>query len=196
MTKIATSKAFGLVETLIASAIIIVVVFALTAVSSITLAGTRRTQEHAQAMNLAQEGIEVARQIRDTNWIDSDRTTSWNKLVATNQSAPVWTIPALNSGYSVSFIDSGSPQISRLFLSTAGIGGVAGAGQKITLDGSDFVRKIKSETVGELLPGVDCSGSTPNDKSVCAIKITSTVKTPSGADVSVSEVLTNWRPNF
>lgn len=134
------------------------------------------------------------RAIRDTAWIDKDPATSWNKLVAVNTDTPNWSPPTTGQEYSAAFINNAhSPSWHRFYLST----GVDGGKETIILGNSKFLRSIRSESTGALLPGINCSSTADeSDKSNCAMKITATVTTPSGADVSVSEVLTNWRPNY
>lgn len=82
MKNIYTKKGFTLVETLVAiSILLIAVVGPMSAIgASITQLGVARDQ--MIAVNLAQEGIETVRQIRDSNmlekWITLDSTTSWD----------------------------------------------------------------------------------------------------------------------
>jgi hypothetical protein len=83
------------------------------------------------------------------------------------------------------------------------------SGQTIRIDGSDpttgteFTRAIKVEDAGELLPAdtTDSTTSAATDvqKSSTAIKVTCNVIWKyNGNDkkISVSEILTNWRPNY
>ncbi|PIP51609.1 hypothetical protein COY43_00565 [Candidatus Berkelbacteria bacterium CG_4_10_14_0_8_um_filter_35_9_33_8] len=71
-------SAFGLIETIIASGILIVVVGALALVSSVVLKSSRQTSEDLMANYLIYEVFESARQIRGTNYIDENSDTSWD----------------------------------------------------------------------------------------------------------------------
>jgi len=181
-------KGFGIIEALIASTIIIIIVFSLTAVARGTMRASDNMQERAQAAQLAQEGIEVVRQIRDTNWIDGSAVTSWNSFVCT-ASGSALTCPALpiaTANYKIVF-----NSLNRFSLADAGT-----TGELIKLgniDGFAFKRFIKFESVGALLPDV-VNPSLTKDK--YSTKVTVTVTTPSGEDIAVSEMLTNWRPQY
>ena len=79
-------SAFGLIETILASGILIVVVGALALISSVVLKSSRQTSEDLMANYLIYDVFESARQIRGTNYIDEDPNTSWdNGLVAGNK---------------------------------------------------------------------------------------------------------------
>lgn len=159
-----TQKAFGLVETLVASTVIIMVVSSLTVISSVTLRSTDRTQQRAQAANLAQEAIETVRQIRDSNWIDQGTTTTnWDSLTCTSAGLINFNLTS-----------------KRFCLNT-------GITESIALNNQTFTRTIVFSDTDDLLDGTDPNNST---------KVTVTVNTPSGAVVTVSDVLTNWRPNY
>ena len=190
MTKTKKTNGFGLLEVLIASSIILIVILSLAAVSNSTLRSTYQIDERAQAINLAQEGIEVVRQIRDTNWIDQKTETKWSDIALVPGFS--WTnVGAVSpaSRFSIGFNDGLAPNRLYLYHET-------GASQTVTLNGSKFTRMIFFDNVGSLVPGVTCDSINPSDKSGCAIKATATVITPSGTQFSVSEVLTNWRPNY
>jgi hypothetical protein len=62
---------FGLLEVLFATSIFILVVAGLVALSRLALRNALLSMHRAQAYNLAQDGLEAVRQIRDTNWIDT-----------------------------------------------------------------------------------------------------------------------------
>lgn len=61
---------FGLLEVMFATAIFIVVVGSMVTLSRLSLRNAVLATHRAQAFNLAQDGLEVIRQMRDTNWID------------------------------------------------------------------------------------------------------------------------------
>lgn len=84
--------AFGLIEVLIAAALVATAIGALFAVSAMTVRLTTLAQDRLIASQLAREGIEVARQIRDTNFVsetclnnnqaNADCYNWWNGLSA------------------------------------------------------------------------------------------------------------------
>jgi len=161
-------KGFGILEVLVSSVIIITILMALVFIGRTALTNSSYIQEKAQAVYLAQEGIEIVRQIRDTNWIDRDNTTGWNSLAAGN--------------YGISYN------------STTKKYGLAGSNDSVTMNNLTFTRTIKIENTGSLLPGSGGSDIHPSDN---AFKVTSTITWNNGSKtVSVSEILTNWRPNF
>lgn len=84
MDKKYQKKAFGLLEVLLAGVIIIIVLSALMVVARSSMDNSILLQQRAQATYLAQEGIEIVRQVRDTNYIDESNTTKWNTLVGDN----------------------------------------------------------------------------------------------------------------
>lgn len=184
------SQGFGIIEVLLASVIIIVVVFSLSAVASSSLTATDRSADRTQAVNLAQEGIETVRQIRDSHWIDQDSTSDWGKWVNTGSG---WNLVNASTEYSVSYVSA----LGRYSLVPASL-----ASKEIKLDNSIFNRVIKISDVkanaasgsNGLIRGKDVNESKlMQDK---AYKVTVDVTTPSGAVVTVSEVLTDWRPNY
>jgi hypothetical protein len=185
-------KAFGIVEVLIASTIIIVIVFTLTAAANSAMNLSDKMQERAQATQYAQEAIEIVRQMRDSNWIDGNGSTDWNYFVGTLAVNPVWSIPtnstvAIPVDYKLLF----NANVKRFYLA------VTTAGENIDPDGNAsfrFNRKIKFESVGSLLPSVAGAGTLSKDE--YSTKMTVTVTTPTGDSLSLSEILTNWRPQY
>jgi type II secretory pathway pseudopilin PulG len=73
-------KAFGLLEVLLSGVIIIIILSSLMVVARNAVDNSILLQQRAQATYLAQEGIELVRQIRDTNYIDGDNSTGWSSL--------------------------------------------------------------------------------------------------------------------
>ena len=182
-----TKKAFGIVEVLIASTIIIVVVFALTAVANSSMKLSGKMQERAQATQYAQEGIEIVRQIRDSNWIDGNNKTDWNSLVATSAVSPVWSSIDNSIDYKIQF----NANVKRFYLVASAIG------ENINLNGNTdfrFNRKIKFQTTGALLDPIIAPATLGKDE--YSTKMTVSVTTPTGDTISMSEILTNWRPQY
>lgn len=71
-------KGFGLLEVLLAGLIIIIMLSALVVVARAAISNSLYLQQRSQATFLAQEGMEIVRQIRDTNYIDGSNNTTWN----------------------------------------------------------------------------------------------------------------------
>ncbi len=176
---------FGLVEVLIASTIIIVVISSFTFVARGTLAATGRTQDRIQAANLAAEGIEIVRSIRDTNWIDQGTTTGWGNWVGSS-------FVPITSG---STYKIGPVTATRFYLV------IAPAGENIIMNGATFNRKIKVESIVNasgtgMMPGTTTvpQSSLQGQSYKVSVEVAS-VDDPR-IDLTISEVLTNWRPNF
>jgi len=181
-------KGFGLLEVLISAVIIIIILSALITIGRASMNNNEYLAERAQAIYLAQESIEMVGQIRDTNWIDGDSDSKWNTL-AYNSATSSFFIPDSTKSYRPEYIASQK----RILLTELAAGEnilVPVAAPSVT-----FNRKIKVETANDsLIPSP--SGS---NLSNYAIKVTGTVTwTYSGQSKSVtlSEILTNWRPDF
>ncbi len=69
------SKAFTLVETVIGITFVTVVLTAVAGLVLMTMTVNQRNIHDLQAMALAQEGVEVMRHVRDSNWLQN---YSWN----------------------------------------------------------------------------------------------------------------------
>lgn len=175
-------NAFGLIEVLISVAMIAVIMAAMVGIAKMVLMNTVRAQERAQAVRLAQEGIEIVRQIRDTAWIDRDNQTEWDKL--SYSSSGGWSVLTPGDSYKISF--SNSNPDNRYYLEST-----SGAGAEILLDGGSFYRKIEVENITNLVP----SNGSPTIGTY-AKKVTVTVLEPSDKSVKISEIMTNWRPNY
>ncbi len=83
-------RAFGLLEVMFATAIFIVVAGSLISLSQLSLRNAALSTHRSQATNLAQDGIETVRQLRDTAWIN--RT-----LQGTSQEKDWLTYPTCNA---------------------------------------------------------------------------------------------------
>lgn len=95
-------KGFGLLEVLLASIIIITLILALVFLSRTALSNVSYLQERSQATFLAQEGIEVVRQVRDSNYIDGKNLSTWDTLVYLTG----FSVPVAENQYHVYFKDS------------------------------------------------------------------------------------------
>ena len=180
--KIQYRKGFGLLEVLISAVIIIMILAALVFIGRAALSNNEYLAERAQAVYLSQEGIELTRQIRDTNWIDGNNTSKWNTFTY-NSATSQYDVTA-DGDYQFTY---NTTELRMLLTGSSG--------EVITIDGVDFTRKIHiaSITATTLLP------NSSTDLKPYAKKITSTVTWSfSGQSRSIvaSEILTNWRPDF
>ena len=71
-------KGFGILEAVIASGIIAFFAGGVVILGNMTLRSVVVNKHRLQAAYLAQEAIEVIKNIRDSNWVDEDATTNWN----------------------------------------------------------------------------------------------------------------------
>lgn len=78
--KNSTKRGESLIETLIAITIVITALSAIMALFSSSNQTNQTTKERVIALNLAREGIEAVRYIRDTNWLNysNNRRLCWN----------------------------------------------------------------------------------------------------------------------
>ena len=73
------NKGFTLIEVIIAVAVIVTVLVAVIALISFSVSGIRPGKSKIIAAGLAQEGIEIVRNIRDSNWLADKRTSdNWD----------------------------------------------------------------------------------------------------------------------
>lgn len=72
---------FTMIESLIAVGVILFGLLSLVSLGASSLISGRITSEQFVAANLAREGMEAIRQVRDSNWLeyDTDSTTVWNE---------------------------------------------------------------------------------------------------------------------
>jgi len=186
MKKISKTKnGFGLIETLIACAILIILVGALMVLNVVITNSIIFTKERLVAYNLAQEGIETTRQIRSTNLIDGDDKTNWNFFVCKNGR-----VQAPETGqqktYEIShghFADCAPNAPGRYFL-------IESSGEDITISGHTYKRKITFDTSGIDPKVVSDTGADVTNEN--AIRVIVTVDWE-GKSVDLREVLTNWK---
>lgn len=80
--KIKSPRGFGMLEMVIALGILMMGVIGFSTLTMATIVTSRTSELRIVAANLAREGIEVARNIRDSNWLKIDAGqagVSWNK---------------------------------------------------------------------------------------------------------------------
>src|SRR6185369_10469510 len=84
-------KGFSLLETLIATAILIIVVLAVTSLSNSLIAGTVANADRTVVNRWAAEGIELTQKVRDDNLLDSSTSANpaknWFAPAVTDQGA-------------------------------------------------------------------------------------------------------------
>lgn len=174
---------FGIIEVLIASSIMMVVIFAMTATGRSALRGTTYLHERAQATYLAQEAIEQTRQVRDSYWLDDSNVTNFEEF--TNyavDSSKKW----------ITFYDPTSSTF-KIIASDA-------SNNSINIDNLIFTRTLSFAPVtnGDTIMPAD--GSFSNEaRAQNAVKVTVNVEWQSSGQtksISMSEILTNWRPNY
>lgn len=196
------NKGFGLLEVLVSGTVIIIILSALLVIAKFALNNSVYLQQRATATYLAQEQIELARQIRDTNWIDSNPATEWDYFDL---------VKSCKDNNKCICKDVGLLKISDAINANQGKIGVypASAYPSGMLPRPMFVTstintlpqlinnvKYKIATyftdVGSLLPG---GSGLANNAIIVNVEIT---WYPVGftRTLDVSEVLTNWRPNF
>lgn len=174
-------------EVLISAVIVIIILAALVFLGRSALAGSSYSEERTQAIYLAQEGLEIARQIRDTNWISSD-PKKWDYFDG-SYSMMTDVIHGLGDGDTektgkISY-DSSS---YRYKFET-------GQGESIAINRKTFTRKISFTKVGDLLP--EDAGSINKDENAVVVKVKVEWTNNQGSkSLEASEILTNWRPNF
>lgn len=205
-----TNQGFGLIEVLISAAILIVILGALVAIGRMALANIRISQERAQATYLAQEGLEVARQIRDTNWVDGLNNTQWNSFIYNGELADGQTPDMLPSGAIITDEEVTvelfqKPELSGwphyfVFQSEN-----SGSSETINIDDQEFDRCLTLEQTGGLMP-VDNSlpANEYSSGNYHSLIIRAKIYWPSNDScdkgsrkmVEATELLTDWRPNF
>ena len=178
-----TKKAFGLVEVLLASTIIITVISSFVFVSQGVLTATGRTADRIQAASLAAEGIEMVRQIRDTSWIDQKNTTTWGKWVSSNLDTAVDPTKLYDPNFS-------SDHYFLIKLPPV---------RKITLPGGTYNRTIAITKISHSSKVMSSSTDSKKEQlQDLSYKVTAEVTSVDDSKiiVTISEILTNWRPNF
>jgi len=203
MKQLKNKKAFGLIETLVACSILIIITGALLAVHILTTNNISYVKHRAQAYNLASEGIESVRQIRETNLVDGQQLTSWDSLVCASS---VFSKPEFSNlddndvsndkVYSV-FVNQGAcsslTPIPRKFLK------LQNEGEKISIGGITYTRKITFRSSGVdpyvVAPAGQGQATTENNAFRVNVEVSWTLN-GQNRSVSVSELLTNWKQGF
>lgn len=86
-------KGQGLLEVIIAIFIIVASVLGTTSVIVATIRAGRIAADRLTAMNLAREGIELVRNIRDSNWLTSG--SAWDTGIADPAAGDIYAVPSI-----------------------------------------------------------------------------------------------------
>jgi len=185
-------RGFGVIEVLVASTTIAIILSALVVAGNNALKGSVRLGQRSQATFLAQEGIEIVRQIRDTNWIDADNATKWNSLIWDGNDLIELTLNETYDNCILEFKD----EIDRYGLTCNNDPDLINQ-NILNLNNTEFKRVISIENVGDLIPSDGINAENNLNQSYNSLKITATVSWNSGeTSIDVSEILTNWRPQY
>lgn len=85
MRKKSKKSGFGLLEVVLAAGILIIVIGATVTLANMAVKNSVISMDRTQAYNLAREGMELVRSIRDTAWIDGNPTTDWQSGLPLSQ---------------------------------------------------------------------------------------------------------------
>lgn len=193
MKKNHLKKGFGILEVLLAGVIIITMLGALVVLGRTVLMNIANNVARAQATYLAQEGIEITRQIRDTNYIDNTNTTGWNSFVRDGSGAPKTPAQYGSSFYSDFFFVTHDASLIKPILKTA----TPADGEITTEDGNKFVRTISFRTIDKSnAGGIKPSGAAKPLEADSIVKVICKVEWGSGKSLSIEEFVANSRPNF
>lgn len=188
-----TKKAFSLIEVLLSATIIVILLYSLVAAGRSALTSSSALHDKAEATLLAQQGIEIVRQIRDTNWIDttSQSSQNWSAFV---YSSGVW-VDNKNTDLKINPATALLP--NRPYLTTIA---ASSTGEVIPINKKNFTRKVKYTPLApaEMPANVAIADGGDVQPVSNAVKVTVTVSwnAATAQSVSISEVLTNWRPNY
>jgi len=190
------TRAFGLIEVLIACAILIIITGALLAINVMIMNDITFTRNRSEAFNLAQGAIESVRQIRDTNLTDGLETTNWDTFVCQTANPPL-SRPAISSTDPKTFYKVRSDVFAACYGAGAltRIALVPPAGGESEIVGVTlFTTVVYFETSG-VDPTVD---SSPNRDvtEANAIRVVARVnwiENGKSRQVEVKELLTNWK---
>jgi len=190
MAKKNKKLAFGLIEVMVASSMILMILMALTTATKAALQGNQLIHLRASALFLAQEGLEITRGIRDNNW-SGNSGLAWKSLQWSGNTLVDISLTG-DSCYKVEYNDAVKSFGLSPIISCPLIGANEGELIEIESDNPDtFYRYIKIGPVGDEL----LLGST-EDNGENALKMTVYVTYSDNKTVEISEILTNWLPKY
>ena len=158
-----TNRGFSLLESMVAIGILLVAVVAPLSTIGDSLAQIYVARDQMVAINLAQEGIEAVRQVRDSNmikgWNEGTRTTDWdaglgegNYTVDTEENLQIKSLTAGEEGALYQKTDG-------TYTQTAGVGMVPTKFSRIvtisSISGVDYEKKITSRVSWKTAGGTD-----------------------------------------
>lgn len=180
-------KGFGILEVLIAVVIIVTILGALVFIGRSALNNSIHAQERAQAIYLASEAIEDIRKTRDANWIDKNEATTWKTL-----RYDAGSLSDIDNGCYKFVSISGTDKKGLSKITSSDCSGLDIDADWENTDYKDYLRVVQIEST---------DGLVPDQMTESALKITVLVQWKTrGAyqedPISVSELITNWRPNY
>jgi len=188
-----SKKSFGLIETLIACAVLMIIAGAVLTINVVLNNNIQFTKERAYATYRATGAIETVRNIRDTNYVDSNADTQWNffvcDLLGNKITAPDIT-DTDNSKFRITDSCNVSGYEDRMFLI---LEPNLFAGVKPKSDGIEYDIYLSFKPSG-INPDVKNGDTIVTDEN--SIKVIATVEWSSrgqGHKVEVKEILTNWK---
>lgn len=193
-------KGFGVIETLIACAIIIIICGALLAINVIITRDISFARGRAVAYNLAQEAIESTRQIRDSNLVDSKQETNWDTFVCNQGATPVLSRPLISDATTkrLYIISAGSAPVCygstpRLTLTPD----ASDSGEDIQIGTNTYNRKIHflASGVSPKLPVANTNVVTEENAIRVVVEISWNDR-GSNRQIEIAELLTNWKRGF
>ena len=178
-------KGFGILEVLLASLVVIIVLGGLVYLARNSMLNTAYRFQHSQATFLAQEGIEVVRQIRDTNYIDGDSNTKWNTLFFDNDNRVVPIFQMAGNNYSTSYNASNGKYELKLPNANPDI---------VQIEGTDFERVINVRQIDQVENNIfEGDQDLLNNAYVVDCIVTWVSARGGGAEVKITEMMTNSR---
>lgn len=192
------SRGFGLLETLVACAILIVVCGALLAINVIIVRDIAFVRGRSVAFGLAQEAIESVRQNRDSNLIDGNQATNWNTFVCNQSTTPNLSPPNINGTnyYKITALSASST--SNCYGTTPRITLVSDttrAGEDIVIGPVKYTRKIYFVQSG-VNPDINDSPGVTEANAIRMVVEISWTESGSSHKIEMRELLTNWKRGF
>lgn len=136
-------RGFGILEVLISGVIIIIILGALVVLARNAINNSQYVQERSQAVNLAQEGIEIVRQIRDTSYYSAN---NWNQMVCNSTENRLdLTVLAPDISYRFKWY---SPSPGNKTNLDAWFCLEPGTGTGVNLAGNNFYRTVRFYNIG------------------------------------------------
>jgi type II secretory pathway pseudopilin PulG len=193
---ISDRKAFGLIETLIACAVLLIVCGALLTISTIVSRDITFARNRTIAYALAQEAVESMRQIRDTNLIDSNEETAWNSFVCDFNSVEKISTPKISTNnlkdlYLISTDRSVCYPTDRVVI----VPDLTSSGEDIQVGGMLYNRKIYFTSSG-IDPLVANSAEVVNQNAIRITVEINWVDRGANKEINLTELLTNWKRGF